>query len=104
MLLKLEPLDAYTITYMGSEDGEEIFEEDDETDVRLDDWLKANQAEVTFNTFAEGSRVTLRKGKLISGEVVRIGKGKWFNEYDVLLDSGEIVTVSQMDIRAPKLI
>lgn len=39
MLLKLEPLDAYTITYMGSEDGEEIFEEDDETDVRLDDWL-----------------------------------------------------------------
>lgn len=46
----------------------------------------------------------MRKGKLISGEVVRIGKGKWFNEYDVLLDSGEIVTVSQMDIRAPKLI
>ena len=97
-LLALEPLSAYTIKYMGSDDGNDEFEEDDETDgIRLDEWLKAN-------TFAEGSKVRLRGMGGVSGNILTVGEGKWYQEYTVLLDSGEIVTVSQMGIRAPKLI
>jgi hypothetical protein len=100
-LLDLEPLSSYTIRYMGSEEGEDEFEDDDYNDIRLDDWIKENPAEVTFKTFVEGSRVSLRKGKL-SGKIITVVKGKWSQEYNVLLDSGEHVTVSQMQISAPK--
>lgn len=101
---KFQPYEDFTIQSWGYDENEEEWENEQ---INLKEWLIKNPASITFKKFNVGDIIEVKKlgqAKVIDFFDIFKKDKNWFPMYNVELSTGEIIEITQNQIKPNKLV